>query len=245
MSRLQRAPEKTTEVHEELEELEDYSPQHPLLAYEPKMNLVRAPDHLQQYVEVNPFEHQFQPAEGIYNSVLLKTPPKGKENDYVKCKVSASLSWKNKIKCGGIVESVSAPTSVTEVDNLEKVHLKTGPTTTVFVEKKEEAVPVDDFKKKLFDAVKAQRRAFLNQWTYTAGGKTKKLNDLFQLGTNNLLVGCPNFQSTVPVFKIYLTCKSSKIIGWKQEEYKKKIKDKKFKQRYTNFSNWQKLKFSS
>ena len=63
MSRLQRAPEKTTEVHEELEELEDYSPQHPVLAYEPKMNLVRAPDHLQQYVEVNPFEHQFQPAE--------------------------------------------------------------------------------------------------------------------------------------------------------------------------------------
>ena len=65
MSRLQRAPEKTTEVREELEKLEDYSPQHPLLAYEPKMNLVRAPDHLQQYVEVNPFEHQFQPAEGV------------------------------------------------------------------------------------------------------------------------------------------------------------------------------------
>ena len=73
MSRLQRAPEKTTEVHEELEELEDYSPQHPVLAYEPKMNLVRAPDHLQQYVEVNPFEHQFQPAEPKKKTIYFMT----------------------------------------------------------------------------------------------------------------------------------------------------------------------------
>jgi len=75
MSRLQRVPEKTTEVHEELE---DYSPQHPVLAYEPKMNLVRAPDHLQQYVEVNPFEHQFQSAEA--KKILWKIKEKKKEN---------------------------------------------------------------------------------------------------------------------------------------------------------------------
>lgn len=95
MSRLQRAPEKTTEVHEELEELEDYSPQHPLLAYEPKMNLVRAPDHLQQYVEVNPFEHQFQPAEsGITVTFAEEGHPVGTHSVNVKTTDSSNKMGK-------------------------------------------------------------------------------------------------------------------------------------------------------
>ena len=105
MSRLQRVPEKTTEVHEELEELEDYSPQHPLLAYEPKMNLVRAPDHLQQYVEVNPFEHQFQPAEGKYGKNLLEEKDIGSQkSNYFKIKVVFLFTLNYSIKPFSISE---------------------------------------------------------------------------------------------------------------------------------------------
>ena len=252
ISKKSRKNAHKLEKLEELEELEDYSPQHPLLAYEPKMNLVRAPDHLQQYVEVNPFEHQFQPAEVIYGSWFKKTPPKGKEHEYVTCEVSASLSWRNNINYArSKSKNISAP-DIVEVNNL-KVYLKPPPTTIVYVKKcsdipedfnptKEQKVAIDKYKKDLLNAVIGKRSAFLSSWKYNDGQKDQKLSDLFELGTsmsNETAAWPAGAQASAPQIHIYLRCKSSKITGWMFEFWKRQ--DEKFKRdHHKSYKAWKK-----
>lgn len=44
------------ETFEELEELVQYTPQHPTLAFHAELKAQTTPDHLEKYVEVQPFE---------------------------------------------------------------------------------------------------------------------------------------------------------------------------------------------
>tara|TARA_B110000008_G_scaffold275677_1_gene313585 strand:+ start:5255 stop:5458 length:204 start_codon:yes stop_codon:yes gene_type:complete len=58
MSKLQKTPAPTviepTSFDEEEEMLPEYQPEHPMLAFQPSLNAGK-PDHLDQYVEVDPF----------------------------------------------------------------------------------------------------------------------------------------------------------------------------------------------
>jgi len=59
MSRLQKSPAPTMiepETFEEIEEEVQYSPQHPTLAFHAELKARITPDHLENYVEVQPFE---------------------------------------------------------------------------------------------------------------------------------------------------------------------------------------------
>jgi len=61
MSRLQKNPAPTMVVSEEFDEKkeeEEYSPQHPTLAFHAELKLQVNPDHLENYVEVQPFENK-------------------------------------------------------------------------------------------------------------------------------------------------------------------------------------------
>ena len=61
MSRLQKTPAPTMiepETFEELEEHVQYSPQHPTLAFHAELQTQTTPDHLENYVEVDPFEEK-------------------------------------------------------------------------------------------------------------------------------------------------------------------------------------------
>tara|TARA_B110000977_G_scaffold190733_1_gene261892 strand:- start:311 stop:574 length:264 start_codon:yes stop_codon:yes gene_type:complete len=58
MSRLQKTPAPTMiepETFEEIEEEVQYSPQHPTLAFHAELKARITPDHLENYVEVQPF----------------------------------------------------------------------------------------------------------------------------------------------------------------------------------------------
>ena len=61
MSRLQHTPPPTMiepEIFDEKSEVEEeaYEPQHPTLAFHAKLKTETKPDHLENYVEVDPYE---------------------------------------------------------------------------------------------------------------------------------------------------------------------------------------------